>query len=95
LFLGIFPLAALAGLFIQKKVRVLNSINIFKDKRWGWTFSLYTGIISVIWIVVQQMLTGFFILQPIIAGTGILVVILCLLPRIQIYCTLPDKTNIN
>ena len=87
LFLGIFPLAALAGLFIQKKVRVLNSINIFKDKRWGWTFSLYTGIISVIWIVVQQLLTDYFVLQPVISGAGLLIIIFTLMPRVQKYFT--------
>jgi len=85
LFLGIFPLLALVGLFIQNEIQMFNSINIFKDKRWGWTFSLYTGIISIIWIVVQQLLTGYFILQPIIAGTGILIVIFCLVPRVQKY----------
>lgn len=88
LFLGIFPLAALSGLFVRKNNRILNFVNIFSDKFWGWTFSLYTGIISVIWIVVQQLLTGYFILQPIIAGTGILIVIFCLLPGVQKYFTI-------
>ncbi len=70
------------------KTLFINAFNIFSDKTWGWTYTLYTGIISVIWIVVQQLLTGYFILQPIIAGTGILIVIFCLMPRVQKYYTL-------
>ena len=85
LFLGVFPLFALTGLFFRKNSRIINSLNIYSDKYWGWTFTLYTGIISIIWIVVQQLLTSYFILQPIISGTGILIVIICLIPRVQRY----------
>jgi hypothetical protein len=87
LFLGVFPLVGLFGLFIRKNNRVLNSINIYIDKYWGWTYTLYSGIICVIWIVVQQLLTGYFVLQPIVAGNGILIIILCLIPRVQKYFT--------
>jgi len=88
LFLGIFPLFGLFGLFVRKNNRFLNSINIYRDKFWGWSYSLYTGIICIIWIVVQQLLTAYFILQPIIAGTGILIIIFCLVPRVQKYFTM-------
>lgn len=88
LFLGIFPLVGLTGLFIRRNNRILNAFNIYKDKYWGWSFTLYSGIISVIWIIIQQLLTGYFILQPIIAGTGILIVIFSMIPRVQKYYTL-------
>lgn len=88
LFLGIFPLIGLIGLFTRKNNRKLSFINIYRDKYWGWTFTLYSGIISVIWIVFQQLLTGYFVLQPIIAGTGILIIIFCLTPRVQKFYTL-------
>ncbi len=83
--LGIFPLLSLFGLFYQKAIPLFNSINIYREKHWGWTFSLYSGIISMIWIVVQQIMAEYFILQSIIAGNGILIVILCLLPGVQKY----------
>jgi len=85
LFLGIFPLIGLIGLFIRKENRILNSINVYNDKFWGWTYSLYTGIISLVWIISQQLLTAYFILQPLIAGVGLLVVIFALMPRVQKY----------
>ncbi len=84
-FLGIFPLLALTGLFVRKQIAVFNHINIFSNKCWGWTFSLYTGIISLFWIIFQQLLTAYFILQPIIALVGLLIVITSLLPRVQRY----------
>ncbi|HRX13084.1 MAG TPA: hypothetical protein P5210_15580, partial [Draconibacterium sp.] len=65
--------------------RILNSINVYNDKFWGWTYSLYTGIISLVWIISQQLLTAYFILQPLIAGVGLLVVIFALMPRVQKY----------
>lgn len=87
LFLGIFPLVGLFGLFNRKSNKAFNSINIYTDKYWGWTYTLYSGIISVLWIVIQQLLTAYFVLQPIIAGTGILIIILCLVPGVQKYFT--------
>jgi hypothetical protein len=86
-FLGIFPLVAMAGLFTRKKIRLPGFLNIFPEKYWGWTFSLYTGIICIIWIIVQQILTEYFILQPIISATGLLIVIFSLMPRVQKFYT--------
>ena len=81
--LGLFPLLALFGLFSRKTNRLLNSLNIFSDKHWGWTYSIYAGIISIIWIISQQMMTEYFVLQPIISAVGILIIIVCLVPRVQ------------
>jgi hypothetical protein len=81
---GIFPLLALFGLFTKNRIR-FGWLNIYKDKYWGWTFSLYTGIICIVWIIVQQLLTAYFILQPIIAGVGLFIVVFTLMPRIQKY----------
>jgi hypothetical protein len=83
--LGIFPLISLFCLFYKKTIPLFNRFNIYREKQWGWTFTLYTGIISIIWIVVQQIMAEYFVLQSIIAGNGILIVILCLLPRVQKY----------
>lgn len=91
IFLGIFPLVALAGLFIRKNNKILNKINFFRDRNWGWTYTLYTGIISIIWIVIQQLLTNYFVLQPIISVTGILIVIFTMVPRVQKYYTVKTK----
>jgi hypothetical protein len=91
--LGIFPLVALSGLLYRKKNRFLNRINIYPAKYWGWSYTLYTGIISIAWIVIQQLLAGYFILQPIIAAVGLLMIILSLAPRVQRFYSLPKGSR--
>lgn len=82
-FLGMLPFVTLIGLIFKIHGGFLEKLNIYPEMHWAWTFSLYSGIITIIWIIVQQLLTKYFILQPIVAGTGLLMVILALIPRIQ------------
>jgi hypothetical protein len=60
-----------------------NSINLFADKHWSWAFAIYSGIITITWIVIQQLITNFFVLQPIITAMGLLILIFSLMPRVQ------------
>jgi hypothetical protein len=83
---GLFPLVALYGL-ITKNQTWFGWLNIYSNKYWGWTFSVYSGIITNIWIIVQQLLAEYFILQTIIAAVGLLIVVLSLMPRVQKYFT--------
>lgn len=83
IFMGIFPLVALAGLIWENCCPWLNVLNIYRDKTWGWTFSLYCGIMCITWIIVQQLIAEYFILQPIISSVGLTIIILSLLPGIQ------------
>jgi hypothetical protein len=80
---GIFPLIALVGLITRKENRILNSLNVLKDKHWAWTFTLYSGIITISWIIIQQLIAEFFVLQPIITAVGLINMVLALMPRIQ------------
>jgi len=82
-FMGIIPLMTLFGLIGKWGMRFLDRLNIYPGKHWSWTLSLYTGLITIIWIIVQQLLTEYFILQPLISATGVLIVVLTLLPRVQ------------
>jgi hypothetical protein len=81
---GVFPLLALYGL-ITKNRTWFGWLNIYRNTYWGWTFSVYSGIITNIWIIVQQLMSEYFILQTIIAAVGLLILITALLPRIQRY----------
>lgn len=82
---GLFPTLAFIGILFRPKWTFPNIINIYPDKYWGWTLSLYTGIIIIIWIVVQQMMTSYFILQPLIICNGLLIIVLTLVPRVMRY----------
>jgi hypothetical protein len=83
LLIGVLPMLALTGLIFDPQWRWARFLNIYPTRRWGWTFSLYSGIGTIIWIIVQQFMTGFFFLQPIILSLGLSLVILTLMPRVM------------
>jgi|WetSurMetagenome_2_1015567.scaffolds.fasta_scaffold21078_5 hypothetical protein len=84
---GVFPLIALTGLIGRKENKFFNMLNVFPDKHWSWTFSVYSGIITITWIIIQQLITNFFVLQPIITAVGLINMILALMPRVQKWYT--------
>jgi len=87
---GFIPLAALFGLITKNQNNTMNRLNIYKNRYWGWTFAVYSGIITNIWIIVQQLMAEYFILQTIIAAVGLLILVAALLPRVMRYY---EKTN--
>jgi hypothetical protein len=92
---GVFPLVALLGLIGRKESKLFDKLNIFNDKHWGWTFSVYSGIITISWIIIQQLIAEYFVLQPIITAVGLLILIFSFMPRIQKYYTLNFLTHDN
>jgi len=84
-FNGILPGIALLGMVMRKESHFFQKTNIYRDKFWAWTWSLYCGIITISWIIIQQLITDYFILQPIIAGLGLIIVIMALTPAVQKY----------
>jgi hypothetical protein len=81
--IGILPLLSLVGLLLRPAWSWPNRFNIYPGQSWGWTFTLYSGIGTMIWIIVQQFMTRYFILQPIILSVGLAIVVLTLLPRLM------------
>lgn len=74
-FVGLLSMITLLGLMFKFKASILNKVNIYPEKHWAWTYSLYSGFSTIIWITVQLILTQYFWLQPVILfiGTGILI----------------------
>jgi len=83
LFIGFLPLLSLIGLLVRPAWSWPNVLNIYQEQSWGWTYTLFSGIGTMIWIIVQQFMTRYFILQPIILSIGLALVILALLPRLM------------
>lgn len=82
--LGLFPLMSLYGLIFQPKIKGFNFLNIYKHQHWGWTYALYTGIMLVIWMDVQIFWIGHSAsVQSYFAFTGIIIIIVALLPGVQ------------
>lgn len=86
-FNGVFPMLALLGLLFRPTWN-FNLFNIYKDRYWAWSWSLFSGIILIIWITVQQLLTRYFWLQPLLSILGLLIIICTMMPRIIKYYSL-------
>jgi hypothetical protein len=52
--LGVVPLVLARALVKKPKFKFAESINLFPDMHWSWTFSIYTAFALVIWIQVQM-----------------------------------------
>jgi hypothetical protein len=83
LFLGIIPLITFVGLIRKRNLKMANAFNIYRDRHWAWSFSLYTGIIAICWITVQLIMTQYFWIQPVIIFTGLLIIIITLMPDVM------------
>jgi len=82
LFLGIIPLLTFIGLIKKKNWQFTNLFNIYRNRNWAWSFSLYTGIIAITWITIQLILTQYFWIQPVIIFNGLFIIIITMLPQI-------------
>jgi hypothetical protein len=85
LLLGVVPLFVFYGLLRKFELKALNILNIYSDMHWAWAYSLYTGIMLIIWIVVQLLMTGYFWLQPLIISIGLLIIVCSLMPGVINY----------
>lgn len=91
--LGCGCVVVLVGLVTKKESPFINRINVYKDRHWAWTYSLYQGLIAIVWIIVQQVLTQYFWIQPVIQSVGFLIIVLTLLPPTISYYSIVEKHN--
>jgi hypothetical protein len=82
---GIFPLLIIFGLIFKPGWKIFEAFNIYKHKHGAWTYSLYSGIIVLAWIIIQQLTTDYYRLGTLAAANGLLVLIVTLLPRVISY----------
>lgn len=84
LVLGILPAIVAVALIKQWAWTWAEALNIFKDRHWSWTFSLYIGFILIIWIVAQvAIIKELSVLQLIFIVWGMVIQIVTLLPSTQ------------
>ncbi len=92
-FNGIFPFFIVLGLLLKPNWPAAGVFNIYRDRHWAWTYSLFSGIILIIWITVQLTMVPSFWLQPAFLGVGILIIIFTLWPGVMRYFTLNHSSN--
>lgn len=82
--LGVLP--SVVGFSLMKRwdFQLAERLNIYKEKYWAWTFSLYIGFALIIWITVQVfIIKTLSILHFIFILLGIVIQIVTLLPATQ------------
>jgi hypothetical protein len=90
-FLGILPLLSLIGL-MSESWKWPNILNIYKDRHWGWTFSLYVGLILVLWMDLQISFIGYWhSIQTFHALNGVVILIFTLMPPVMEYYRVKEK----
>jgi len=82
IFVGIIPGIA----FIEHSRKIpklpLDKLNIYKNRQRSWTFSVYSGLIAIFWIATQQLLTEYFIIQPVILLLAFFILVICFSPNV-------------
>jgi hypothetical protein len=92
LFVGIFPILAACGLLRRPSWCWAEAINIAKKYHWSWTASWASGVIMLIWIIVETSLLGYIsFLQTVITAWGIAIITLTLLPTTRRYYIFAKK----
>ena len=93
IFNGLFPILIVLGLVLKPAWRWANILNIYRDRHWSWTYSLFSGIIVIFWIAVQITMVPYFWLQPTFLLVGLLILIFTLWPgMMQFYQICEKKT---
>ena len=94
LLLGVYPSLVFYALITKPEWKLFSALNIYKDRFWGWTYSLYIAIVLILWIDFEILIIGYYsflYLQTIYAFLGVLILIFTLLPSVQNYY-LENKT---
>ena len=81
--LGLFPLFTFWGLIVRPAGRRAGIFNLYPERHWAWTYSLFSGLTVMIWITVQMVFIPAFWLQPVFMTTGLLILILTLWPSVM------------
>lgn len=77
---AIFPLLALVGLVAKPSWKSVGVLNIYPSIHWAWAYSLYTGIIVIVWITVQLLLTSYFWMHPVVIFLALLIILFTMIP---------------
>lgn len=81
---GIIPIIIALGLMKRWEWQLAQTLNIFKQQYWAWTFSLYIGFALIIWITIQvAIIKDLSILHFIYIFYGLLIQLITLLPYVQ------------
>lgn len=82
-FIGLLPLFTAVGLLRKPNWKWADTFNIYPHRHWAWAYSIYSGIMIIIWITIQLIMTQYFWIQPVMIFTGLLIIIFSLTPSVM------------
>ena len=92
---GVLPILAIYGLWNLPRWHWTDAVNKWTGRNWAWTVTAATGVILIVWIVVEVILIGSpsgfpRFLQVMMSLDGVVILGLALLPRVRVYAKLAD-----
>lgn len=90
---GILPILTIYGLWKLPRWRWTDAMNKWTGQNWAWTAAAATGVVLIVWIVVEVMYIGSpegfpRFLQVMMALLGAVILALAFLPRVRTYAKL-------
>ncbi|PLR84374.1 hypothetical protein CVD25_22180 [Bacillus canaveralius] len=83
---GVVPLILAVALMKKWQWKAANKLNVFAEKHWSWTYSLYIGFALIIWITLQvYFINDVHTVHLVYMAVGLAIQILTLLPGVQNY----------
>ena len=82
--LGLLPCLVIYGLITKINSIYAETLNIFSDMHWSWSYSIYTSIILIIWIQIQMVFVNdVHWSYTLYMFWAILMIVLALLPKVR------------
>lgn len=84
LILGVLPIVICIALLRRIHWTLAEKFNLYSERYWAWTFSLYTGHVLLIWIIVQvYIIQTISLIHLFYFSWGLGIQMVTLLPDIQ------------
>jgi hypothetical protein len=81
---GILPLLLMFALVKKPQNRLAQTLNLFSDLHWAWTFTIYIAIALVVWIQLEmEFLSAISWLHTFYVCYGLTMIFVALLPGIR------------
>jgi len=90
---GVLPVLIIYGLWTLPRWRWTDPVNKWTGQNWAWTGAAATGVILIVWIIVEVYYIGSpegfpRFLQVTFAALGAVILVLAFLPRSRAYTSL-------
>ncbi len=91
--MGVLPLVSWYALWKKPQSAFLQRITPISGKHWAWAAAMKSGIVLVIWIVVQMWMVPYFFLQPVLLSWAFIILMLCFTPAVRAFYKIPVSQN--